>query len=70
MTGSKAVQLVGSGNGLRRNVLLRELVEERFRMPVKIPGMRRRQPAAQRCSPWHLPALRAPWENYRRKSVI
>ena len=37
MTGSKAVQLVGSGNGLRRNVLMRELVEERFRMPVKIP---------------------------------
>lgn len=37
MAGSKAVQLVGSGNGLRRNALMRELVEERFRMPVKIP---------------------------------
>lgn len=37
MTGTKAVQLVGSGNGLRKNALLRELTEERFRMPMKIP---------------------------------
>lgn len=38
MTGTKAVHLVGSGNGIRQNTLLQELAEEMFCMPVKIPS--------------------------------
>lgn len=38
MTGHKAVNLVGSGNGIRRNALMRELAEEIFRMPMRIPA--------------------------------
>ena len=37
ITGTKAANLVGSGNGLRRNALMRELAGDIFRMPVKIP---------------------------------
>ena len=37
MTGSRAAHLVGSGNGLRYNPLMRELAEEMFRMPMEIP---------------------------------
>ena len=36
-TGSKAVCLVGSGNGIRRNLLMRELAEEMYGMKMKIP---------------------------------
>ena len=37
-TGSKAVNLVGSGNGIRRNRLMRELAEEMYGMRMKIPA--------------------------------
>ena len=37
-TGSKAVNLVGSGNGIRRNRLMRELAEEMYGMKMKIPA--------------------------------
>ena len=37
MTGSSAMYLVGSGNGIRQNRLLQELAQELFRMPLKIP---------------------------------
>lgn len=40
MTGNKAVRMVGSGNGVRENALLRELAEEMFRMPMEIPACR------------------------------
>lgn len=36
-TGKKAVRLVGSGNGIRRNSLMRELAEEMFGMKMEIP---------------------------------
>ena len=36
-TGAKAVCLVGSGNGIRRNLLMRELAEEMYGMKMKIP---------------------------------
>lgn len=36
-TGTKAVCLVGSGNGIRRNLLMRELAEEMYGMKMKIP---------------------------------
>lgn len=35
--GSKPTKLVGSGNGIRRNTLLRELAEEMFGMKLMIP---------------------------------
>lgn len=38
MTGTKAVNLVGSGNGLRRNSLMCEMAEDIFRMDMKIPA--------------------------------
>lgn len=38
MAGMKAIHLVGSGNGIRQNCLMRELAEELFRMPMKIPA--------------------------------
>lgn len=38
MTGTKAAHLVGSGNGIRRNKLMRELAEDLFRMPMAIPA--------------------------------
>lgn len=37
MTGSRAVHLVGSGNAVRHNSLLREIAEERFHMSMEIP---------------------------------
>lgn len=37
-TGSKAVKLVGSGNGIRRNTLMRELAEEMYGMKMYIPA--------------------------------
>ncbi|MDC7291839.1 FGGY family carbohydrate kinase [Blautia schinkii] len=37
MTGTAASKLVGSGNGIRRNPLMRELAEELFGMPMDIP---------------------------------
>lgn len=37
-TGSKAVNLVGSGNGIRRNRLMRELAEEMYGMKMMIPA--------------------------------
>ena len=37
-TGNKAVSLVGSGNGIRRNTLMRELAEEMYGMKMKIPA--------------------------------
>lgn len=37
MTGKKARILVGSGNGFRKNPLLRELAKELFQMPVAVP---------------------------------
>lgn len=40
MTGSKAIHLVGSGNGIRRNTLMQELAEALFRMPMQIPACR------------------------------
>ena len=40
MTGTKAVHLVGSGNGIRQNTLMQELAEERFRMKIRIPACR------------------------------
>lgn len=40
MTGTKAAHLVGSGNGMRQNVLMQELAAEMFRMPMKIPACR------------------------------
>lgn len=36
-TGSKAVNLVGSGNGIRKNTLMRELAEEMYGMKMLIP---------------------------------
>lgn len=36
-TGNKAVSLVGSGNGIRRNPLMRELAEEMYGMKMLIP---------------------------------
>lgn len=40
MTGTKAVRLVGSGNGIRQNPLMQELAEELFRLPLEIPRCR------------------------------
>ena len=37
MTGSKALRLVGSGNGIRRNPLMQELAEKLFGMTLNIP---------------------------------
>ncbi len=37
MAETKAIHLVGSGNGIRRNCLMRELAKELFRMPMQIP---------------------------------
>ena len=37
MSGTKAIRLVGSGNGIRRNALMRELAEALFQMPMEIP---------------------------------
>lgn len=37
VTGRKAVKLVGSGNGLRKNKLMQELAEARFGMKLQIP---------------------------------
>ena len=36
-TGNRAVKLVGSGNGIRRNQLMRELAEEMYGMKMQIP---------------------------------
>ena len=38
MTGQKASVLVGSGNGIRRNPLMRRMAEELFGMPMHIPA--------------------------------
>lgn len=38
MTGHKAVNMVGSGNGIRKNALMRKLAEEIFRMRIVIPA--------------------------------
>ena len=40
MTGARASVLVGSGNGLRRNPLMRRLAEDRFGLPLHIPAHR------------------------------
>lgn len=37
MTGAKAIRLVGSGNGIRRNSLMQELAEKLFGMKMNIP---------------------------------
>ena len=37
MTGTEAIRWVGSGNGIRKNALLRELAEERFGMALEVP---------------------------------
>ncbi|MDD6618540.1 MAG: FGGY family carbohydrate kinase [Clostridiales bacterium] len=37
MTGKQAVRLVGSGNGIRQNALMRELAEGMFGMKMQIP---------------------------------
>ena len=37
LTGKKATCLVGSGNGIRRNPLMRKLAEEMFGMPMDVP---------------------------------
>lgn len=37
-TGENAISLVGSGNGIRRNLLMRELAEEMYGMKMKIPA--------------------------------
>ena len=37
LTGKKASVLVGSGNGIRRNPLMRRLAEELLGMPMRIP---------------------------------
>ena len=37
LTGKKATRLTGSGNGIRRNSLMRRLAEEMFKMPMEIP---------------------------------
>lgn len=37
ISGRRARQMVGSGNGLRKNPLMRRLAEERFGMTMKIP---------------------------------
>ncbi|MGN0400430.1 MAG: sedoheptulokinase [Blautia sp.] len=36
LTGKKAVHLVGSGNGIRRNIMMQKLAEEIFGLPMKI----------------------------------
>ena len=38
LTGKQAGRLVGSGNGLRKNALLRELAEELFGLPLTVPA--------------------------------
>ena len=38
MSEKKASVLVGSGNGIRRNPLMRRLAEELFGMPMRIPA--------------------------------
>ena len=38
MTGKKAHALVGSGNGIRRNPLMKRLAEEMYGMPMLIPA--------------------------------
>ena len=40
MTGNNASHLVGSGNGIRKNLLMQELAQELFRMPMDIPACR------------------------------
>ena len=37
LTGKKVTRLTGSGNGIRRNSLMRRLAEEMFKMPMEIP---------------------------------
>lgn len=37
MTGNRALHLVGSGNGIRRNRLMQELAEKMFGMKLSIP---------------------------------
>lgn len=39
-TGTKALKMVGSGNGIRQNALMRELAEEMFGMKLVIPACR------------------------------
>lgn len=36
LTGKKAVHLAGSGNGIRRNTLMRKMAEEMFEMPMAV----------------------------------
>ena len=38
LTGKKATCLAGSGNGIRRNPLMRKLAEEMFGMPMEVPA--------------------------------
>ena len=40
LTGTAATRLVGSGNGLRQNPLMRELAEEMFGMKLSVPAHR------------------------------
>lgn len=37
-TGKHAVNMVGAGNGLRKNMLMRRLAEEIFGLPMKVPA--------------------------------
>lgn len=37
LTRKKATRLAGSGNGIRRNPLMRRLAEEMFEMPMEVP---------------------------------
>lgn len=39
-TGTKAIKMVGSGNGIRQNTLMREMAEEMFGMKLAIPACR------------------------------
>lgn len=36
LTGKKALRLAGSGNGIRRNPLMRKLAEDMFGMPMDV----------------------------------
>ena len=38
LTGYKRTQLVGSGNGVRKNKILQHYLEETFKMPIEIPA--------------------------------
>ena len=53
LTGARPAALVGSGNGLRRNPLMRRLAEEMFGMPLQIPAhMEEAAYGAALCALW------------------